>query len=80
MAHKYPPLTKNSGSPSGRYPKYNVVAKKLYRRFEALGAGMLLPVGGFKGERGQGRNVWNVLTCAACILCSRAGGSVDAIK
>jgi hypothetical protein len=29
----------------GRYPKYNVVAKKLYRRLEALGAQLLLPVG-----------------------------------
>lgn len=29
-----------------RYPKYNVTAKKLYRRLEALGAAMLLPVCG----------------------------------
>lgn len=28
----------------GRYPKYNVTAKKLFRRLEALGAHMLLPV------------------------------------
>lgn len=27
-----------------RYPKYNVVSKKLYRRLQALGAHMLLPV------------------------------------
>lgn len=52
-----------------RYPKYNVTAKKLYRRLEALGACMLLPV----GARLAAAPSWALPARAGCVT-----GTADA--